>query len=64
MFGSSARFHTDGLELVMKDALNWWCDHLSVFAGGLCIGAGSAWLGMSLTLVGAYLIMWSYGFVE
>ena len=48
----------------MKRALYWWCNHLGVVAGGICIGAGNVWLGVSLTVLAAYFIIENYGFVD
>jgi len=41
----------------MKEALYWWCDHLSVAVGGLFIGAEKPWLGILLAALATYLIL-------
>ena len=48
----------------MKVALYWWCNYLGILAGGLCVGAGSAWLGMSLVAMGTYFIFKNYGLIQ
>ena len=64
VFRWCCNFESRDSEPAMKVALYWWCNYLGVLAGGLCVGAGSAWLGMSLVAMGTYFIFKNYGLIQ